>query len=181
MVSRFGNLKSDFNKIMKEAISDLKTESSQQSQELLRQSSDMVSFIESELDAAQYLDFHEFETHVSQLLYQPKLETVRKFQKFKNDQIQSTVRKNLLKMCVEDIMNDYQRLTPSESDKFDRKYGEIVNKANRAVYTTWADGTCAEDELLVSAEGMADETKPGAKSDQESGNPKINFRDIDVD
>ena len=48
-------------------------------------------------------------------------------------------------------MSDYQRLTPSESQKFDSKYGEIVDKANRANFS----------EIL--------------------GDEKINFRDVDID
>ena len=41
----------------------------------------------------------------------------------------------LLKTSVEDIMNDYQRLTPSEALKFDKIYGEIIDTASRAVFT----------------------------------------------
>ena len=62
----------------------------------------------------------------------------------------------LLKNCVEDIMNDYQRLTPTEAKKFDRIYGDVIDTASRAVFT-----------LDI-----------GSESNDLN---EINFRDIDVD
>ena len=63
--------------------------------------------------------------------------------------MQNTVKKNLLKYCVEDIMEDYQRLTPSEAFKFDNKYGQIINKASQTVYLAFSNEKTVEDDILV--------------------------------
>ena len=44
-------------------------------------------------------------------------------------------KKFVLSIAMEDLMNDYQRLTSSEAFKFDKKFGEIVNTASRALYS----------------------------------------------
>ena len=87
--------------------------------------------------------------------------------------MQTVVKKQLLKYCVEDIMDDYQRLTPSETEKFDARYGDIVNTASRAVYIAFTDETCVEDEILVK-----DPTASAAAKKQQG---EINFRNIDID
>ena len=130
-----------------------------QSNDVLTKEQDkgMVAFIDSELKNNQFDDFQDFEQQINSLFYS-KVATISEFTKLKNKSMHEA-KKFVLSITMEDLLNDYQRLTTSEAYKFDMKFGEMVNSASRALYSemgsvAFEDGTCES---------------------------QINFRNIDVD
>ena len=117
-------------------------------------SKNLLAYVQSELDSNQYTDFEsEFLPQINSIFH-AQLEMLSNYQSFKSDQIY-VAKKMLLKSATEDIMSDYQRLTPSESQKFDNKFGDLIDKANRANYSEIPGSNDPED--------------------------RVNFRDVDVD
>ena len=148
------DLKKSLNTIMSDCLQNM------QKDQLFEKQSDqhLYAFISSELSDNQYEDFQEFEQLINSIFFS-KLQTISNYEKLKDKQIQLT-KKFVLETVMQDVMNDYQRLTYSEADKYDKIYGEIMNSASRALYSEMGS-VAFEDNVQTSA--------------------KINFRNINVD
>ena len=93
--------------------------------------------MQSELDCHNYNDILEFEQQLNSLYFE-NIQVLKSFSKLKNNQV-NEAKKFLLDHTLQDIMNDYQRLTIGEAKKFDTKYGELINQASRAMFSTYGD------------------------------------------
>ena len=106
----------------------------------------MLPFIKSELAQDSYIDFElEFGQQINSLFLQD-LDKIREFQKFKTYQILK-LKQKVLAQAVEDIMQDYQRLTHSESQKFDGKYGQMLQEASKLVYMNFGEYADTEENV----------------------------------